>query len=85
MSLHLCSWSLYQFNLIPLIEEGLCAQNFLNINIHICDTLAAGCAYMYVYIYVYMHAYCFDRGRDRGFVIYFSSFAGFRVVGVSVL
>ena len=32
---------------------------FLNINVHICDTLNAGCAYVYVYIYVYMHAYVY--------------------------
>jgi len=32
---------------------------FFNINVHICNTLAAGCAYMYVHIYVYMHAYVY--------------------------
>jgi len=29
----------------------------LDIKVHVCDTLAAGCAYVYVHIYIYAHAY----------------------------
>jgi len=34
----------------------------LDINVHICDTLAAGCAHMYMCIYIYMYAHAYVYG-----------------------
>ena len=55
--MHLGTWQVFCAPVhVQVYQFNRC---FFNINVHICDTLAAGCAYMYVHVYmcIRMHMY----------------------------
>ena len=69
MPVYICMCILFAVSVACILEQVFWAlvhkqtytlyRCLLDIKVHVCDTLAAGCAYVYVHIYMYAHAYVY--------------------------